>query len=99
MEPQNLNLAPLTVAELQQVLTEILGPAGRAEVARDTPQSPITGFVAHPEFRGLSLAERRARVWEGLRDHLGPRAQEVGTLFFLSPAEYEETFGEPLNAA
>lgn len=89
----------LTVEELQAALSDILGSGGKSEVSRDTPESRITGFVAHSEFRGLALDERRKRIFDALRDRLGGRSQDVGTLFFLSPEEYEETFGEPLEAA
>ena len=96
MESQRMNVAPLTVEELREAIIDILGPAVRAEVSRDAPDARISGFVAHPAFRGLAPSDRRRTLMEPLHSRLGPRSPQVGPLFFLSPEEYEETFGEPM---
>ena len=82
----------MTPEELKKILDVILGSSGVAEISRDTPNSRLSGFVVHPGFRGKDLSERRRWIHDSLRQELGPRAQDVGNLFFLSPEEYDETF-------
>lgn len=48
------------------------------------------GHILSQAFQGLSFVERQRRIFNILRDVLGPRAQQISMLFTYTPSEYEQ---------
>ncbi len=96
----------VTAEEVEQALTDWLGPDGRVEVSRDGPQGRITGWVMHPDFTGVSRATRQSWLWDGfaeegelqpwagLRGTFNKRATQIGLMLTYSPSEFENAMGK-----
>ena len=96
----------LTSTEVSAALNDWLGATGIVEVSRDQPNGRITGWIMHPDFTGVSIAERQSwlwngfgeeghfKRWSGLRGTFQDRTTQIGLILTYSPAEYEDALDE-----
>jgi hypothetical protein len=95
----------LTPTRVEEALRRWVGDDGRASVTGTIPGSRLTGYVAHPAFRGLSVRERQALLWngdtqwEGLNRLFGDEATQIGVIFTYSLEEFDDLFGGETDVA
>jgi len=100
----------LTPKEVTDALNGWLGTEGRANVGWTSPGSRITGYIVHPNFRGLAPKERQDWLWNGVPKPRGgdwtglnavfkERATQIGVILAYSPDEYEQLFDTETDVA
>ena len=99
-------MAKLTEDEVKAAVEGWLGPLGQIHMSRGGPGSRITGWIMHPDFKGVMHADRQGwlwngfgeegtlKPWKGLRETFKERSSQIGLILTYSPAEYENAFGQ-----
>lgn len=93
---------------VRQALADWVGRDGRVQIER-SGTGKIRGYIVHPHFTGVSVAERQSWLWQGVPNSgvldwkglnalFGEGATEIGMIFAYSPAEYKDFIAEEAQA-
>ena len=65
-------------------------PDVQGGITLESATDRYNGYLLSEGFQGLSFVERQRRVFNILREVVGPETQHISMLFTYTPAEYEQ---------